>query len=118
MSPKSEKKYLTAEEVCSILSRCRETGVSKLKFGDLLVAFGPSVDVAPKKEVELENSPPTETDISETQKNEAERSLVKDELALRDEQLAELLLADPSGAEKMLIDGALEESEDGPEDRE
>ncbi len=90
---------LTSEEVCRILEVCATTKVSKLSFGDLIVEFGAS------KEMAHQSYSSALTQLDHDKLNEAQ--VQKDAEQLRQYEIDELLLTDPERYEELLEKGEL-----------
>lgn len=122
---------LSVRDLSGILKACRTSGVTKLKFRDLDVEFGPqasepTVTVGPDlrnlsipelqeryQRLKKKVSTPLPTGVAEIQDQEAEKALVADEIALREQELAEMWVTNPQKAEELLMQGDLRDN--GPE---
>jgi hypothetical protein len=110
-SKSKEKRLLNADEVCSILRTCAESGVASLKLGDLHVTFGKPA-YADVQLPDPRQQPSPDTEISDqAQKIEAETRL-KDEVALKEEEIAFSLVEDPLAYERAILRGELTDGEE------
>jgi len=92
MSQKTRvSRRLTAQEVCSIIKACGDTGAVELKFEDLHISFQAG------KEVE---SVPTHH--STPGPGEETRHMIRDEAILKEIELANMALENPTGYEDLL----------------
>lgn len=105
-------KSLRAEEICSILHACKETGVAVLKFHDLEVTFGnPLPQDAFKPEIDAPLTFP-DAAMSEAENKKHIAELLQEEAQAK---LDQMQIEDPVGYERALLSGELEDAE--PHDR-
>jgi hypothetical protein len=105
---------LNVEDLCRILEASSKSGVSELKFGPLLVKFGPSPEQIQRfldQQQPTHPSPPVAALTEAQHTKQTQESLEQAEIALRQEQLQLAMVEDPELFEQMLSDGDL--SDDG-----
>lgn len=90
------KNDLTCQNICDILGKCRESGVSEFTFRDLHVVFESKLHI--EKDLSYHSSGP-EDGISGI---DTKQLVAQDELNYRDEQLATLQLTDPLLYEELI----------------
>lgn len=97
----SEKKSLTAKDICLIIKEGSKGGVAKLKFGDLEISFG----IEPEEPIVY-----TEIPLKEQEKIEQEIQL-KDRVESGEEALSQLAIDDPVEWERQIAKGELVEKQ-------
>ncbi len=98
---------LSSKEIIEIISVCKQSGVSKMQFGDLCIEFS-SQAAAPEKS----NQIPVKEITENEHKAMTQKAVAKDERDLKEDRLAMSLLEDPMLAERMIADGDLEDADD------
>lgn len=112
MSPDT-KTVFNVEQVCAIISKCAESGVTELKFGDLHVSFQPKSEQTTQAATWARPAHHSDTEISEELLRQTDKErLEQDERRFREEQLAEMMLTDPLAYEELLASGELEDRDE------
>lgn len=105
----SEKKTLTAKDVCDIIESCAKHGITELKFGDLQLGFKPKTE----SHVTAPLTNPTGEEIPETKHEEQTKAaLEQDEATLKADRMNQMFLEDPLAAESLLENEELEDDDD------
>lgn len=104
---------LTVDDVCRILKASEESGVTKLKFRELVLERQIVIAKLTQDPTHTENAIPPET-----HKKQNDDALLVDELRVKQDQLQELVFTDPFELERMIADGELvpDEVNDGDSD--
>lgn len=103
-----------AEDICKIISACKDAGVSVFKMGPVEILFGILPATIPYPQVEHSGAPPTpgaevpQNTIRAQQEVQEVLSLEEQEIETKERRIAELLIEDPLQAEELMRDGDLE----------
>jgi hypothetical protein len=96
------KNLLTPKDVCEIINKCGEAGVSELKFSNLYVSFGSQKKLAKESSAQSQV-----TELDQQQKIEVQEAKAVEEAELihKQDELANLHIDDPSAFEDGLANG-------------
>lgn len=107
----NNRNNFTAKGICEILKACAESGVTRLKLGDLDVDFTkPAIAVEPDTSLEQVSSEEIIEQDAKATKTQAFQ-LLKDNQKLEDDRIDNLQIEDPFQYEEMLTQGVLEDAE-------
>jgi hypothetical protein len=101
----SKEKVLSAKDISVIIRACKSAGVRKLSFNDLILEFGLETAISPKPNFIHYSTP--ELDLPGPlfgQKPHEEEDEINEDLRS---------IIDPVSYEQELLDGELEENQDG-----